>query len=111
MIGNLHTTPAIVSGMALSVKRDFLNSSFETYRLSSDQVLSASVDLEEKQWVRVVEKKDMTTYYHMWLLKLHNYFILDPWNLDAVYWFSQKYEVVKGTVSVSSLGATTCSSR
>ena len=111
MIGNLHTPPAIVSGMALSVKRDFLNSSFETYRLSSDQVLSASVDLEEKQWVRGVEKKDMTTYYHMWLLKLHNYFILDPWNLDAVYWFSQKYEVVKGTVSVSSLGATTCSSR
>lgn len=87
--------------MALSVNRDLLNASFQTYKLSDDQVLSAHIDLEEKKWVRVVEKKHMDTYYHMWLMKLHNYFVLDPWNLDAVYWFSQKYEVVKGTVTVS----------
>lgn len=87
--------------MALNVKRDLLNASFETYKLSPGGAQCKRIDLEEKKWVRVVEKKDMTTYYHMWLLKLHNYFVLDPWNLDSVYWFSQKYEVVKGTSTVS----------
>lgn len=90
--------------MALSVDRELLNASFDKYKLSPGEAKYKRVDLDEKQWVRVVEKKDMTTYYHMWLMKLHNYFVLDPWNLDAAYWFSQKYEVVKGTSTVSAFG-------
>ena len=87
------------------VQKSYISSCFETYKLCSDPLEYSHVDLDETQRVQVVEKKEFDAYYHLWLMKLHNYFVVDPWDTNTVYWFSEKYHVMKGTVSVSTLVA------
>ena len=87
---------------SLNVQKSYISSCFETYKLCSDPLEYSHVDLDETQRVQVVVKEEFNTYYHLWLMKLHNYFVVDPWDTNTVYWFSEKYHVMKGTVSVSS---------
>jgi hypothetical protein len=76
-----------------------LSSSFQGFKLCPDSLPYDSIDLKETERVQVVEKDEFNSYYHLWLMKLHNYFIPDPWDPNNVYWFSEKFHVMKGTVS------------
>ena len=86
--------------MAFKPNRELLNVNFEGYKLSESLLSHVSKDLAEEVQVARLKEEDYS-YQHMRAYSLHNHLAVDPYQEDAVYWYTADGKIQEGTYKVS----------
>ncbi|XP_065205001.1 nudC domain-containing protein 1 [Planococcus citri] len=78
----------------LRANKDLIDSNFEGYKLSLDQIPATNHELPSG--VHKLEKiGDTFSYLYLVLFSTHNHLISDPWNENDIYYISEKRTVTK----------------
>lgn len=86
--------------MAFKPNRELLNVNFEGYKLSEGLLSHVRKDLAEEVQVARLKEEDYS-YQHMRAYSLHNHLAIDPYQEDAVYWYTADGKIQQGTYKVS----------